>query len=252
VPDPPATDSGTSPTQDPRTVIGSSPPKFVSRGGLKLHHAIQHFHLEPKGWTVADFGCSTGGFTDCWLRHGAHHVFAVDTSYGQLDYTLRIHPRVTVLERTNAMHADPPQDPVADGANPLGINCVSIDLSWTTHDKSLPKAARWLTAANRSSDDTPTGLVVLLLKPHYEATGGPHRDRFEASVSDGALTTQDADAVVDATLKSIPSLGFTVLDHTPSPIAGAKSKRARSKRAANVEHLVLLRLGQDHADRETL
>jgi 23S rRNA (cytidine1920-2'-O)/16S rRNA (cytidine1409-2'-O)-methyltransferase len=80
---------------------------YVSRGGLKLAAALSAFDLRPQGWVCADLGCSTGGFTDCLLRHGAAHVYALDTSYGQFDYRLRVDTRVTLFERCNALHFEP-------------------------------------------------------------------------------------------------------------------------------------------------
>ena len=80
---------------------------YVSRGGIKLQGALRHFNITPKGWVCADIGASTGGFTDCLLQHGAHHVFAIDVAYGQLDWKLRTDPRVTVRERLNVKTSQP-------------------------------------------------------------------------------------------------------------------------------------------------
>ena len=79
-------------------------PRYVSRGGDKLSHALQILEITVDGEEVCDLGSSTGGFVDCLLQHGARHVVAVDVGYGLLDYRLRVDPRVTVLERTNARH----------------------------------------------------------------------------------------------------------------------------------------------------
>jgi 23S rRNA (cytidine1920-2'-O)/16S rRNA (cytidine1409-2'-O)-methyltransferase len=76
---------------------------FVSRAGQKLEHALKEFAIDVKDKICADLGCSTGGFTDCLLQHGARQVFAVDTGYGVLDWKLRNDPRVVVMERTNSM-----------------------------------------------------------------------------------------------------------------------------------------------------
>src|SRR6266436_7638900 len=83
--------------------------KYVSRGGLKLERALEHWHLDVAGKVCLDVGASTGCFTDCLLQHGAAHVIAVDTGYGQMDFHLRRDPRVRLLEKTNARylrHAD--------------------------------------------------------------------------------------------------------------------------------------------------
>ncbi|MCW5766891.1 MAG: hypothetical protein KIT68_13060, partial [Phycisphaeraceae bacterium] len=86
-------------------VTGPTPPTnpYVSRGGLKLRHALERFGLSPAGLRCVDVGCSTGGFTDCLLQAGAAHVTAIDTGYGVIAWRLRTDPRVTVLERTNAL-----------------------------------------------------------------------------------------------------------------------------------------------------
>src|SRR6478609_4682733 len=80
---------------------------YASRGGLKLEGALKAFNLDPTGKTCADLGCSTGGFVSCWLHFGAAKVFAVDTAYGELAWTLRKDPRVVVMERSNALHTPP-------------------------------------------------------------------------------------------------------------------------------------------------
>ncbi|MGD9892269.1 MAG: SAM-dependent methyltransferase, partial [Dehalococcoidia bacterium] len=79
-------------------------PRFVSRGGEKLDHALARFGIDVRGMVVADIGASTGGFTDCLLQRGVARVYAVDVGYGQIDYRLRIDPRVVLLERTNVRH----------------------------------------------------------------------------------------------------------------------------------------------------
>ena len=85
--------------------------KFVSRGGLKLEHALQHFQLDVTGQRTIDLGASTGGFTDCLLQRGAAKVYAVDVGRGQLAWKLRCDPRVVVMERTNARSLTPASFP---------------------------------------------------------------------------------------------------------------------------------------------
>ena len=180
--------------------------KFASRGGLKLEAALEHFGLDVAGTTCADLGCSTGGFVDCLVQRGAARIYAVDTAYGELAWTLRQDDRVTVLERANALHATPPDGPTC--------GLVSLDLGWTKQAKAIPAALRWL-------NDTPEARIVSLVKPHYES--GRHQ-----------LTDDEADAetqrVVDEVL---PGLGVEVLGWIRSPIRGGKGK--------NLEHLALLR-----------
>src|SRR3954454_22275112 len=125
-------------------------PPFASRAGLKLDHALTHFQVDVAGCVCADLGSNAGGFVDCLLRRGAEKVYAIDTGYGVLEWKLRKDPRVVVMERTNAMHAVLPE----------AVSRVTIDVAWTKQRHILPAARRMV------SDD---GLVVTLIKPHYEA-----------------------------------------------------------------------------------
>lgn len=133
-------------------------PVYASRGGVKLAAALDAFGIDPTGMACVDLGCSVGGFSDCLLQRGAARVFAVDTQYGQLAWKLRQDERVVVMERTNAVHADPPSQAVA------ACDLAVVDLGWTKLDKAVPAALRWL---------SPTGSIVALVKPHYES--GEHR-----------------------------------------------------------------------------
>lgn len=180
---------------------------YVSRGGLKLRHALDTFSLDPRGLDCADLGCSTGGFTDCLLRAGAARVLCVDTAYGQLAWALRNDPRVTVMERTNALHAEP--------ASLVGL--VVIDLGWTPQRLALPAAARWL---------IPGGRIVTLIKPHYELTGENSRSMPRGGVLDDA----EAGAVVERVVREIEGMGFCVQGLTRSPILGGGSRHKNPSR----------------------
>ncbi len=170
--------------------------RFVSRGGLKLDAALEAFGLDVAGAVCADLGCSTGGFVDCLLQRGAAQVFAVDTAYGELAWTLRNDDRVTVLERTNALHADPPEEAAGHCA------LVTVDLGWTKQAKALPAAAKWC---------GPDGQVVTLVKPHYES--GRHR-----------LDDEDAAAIARDTLAAVADAGWTVHGCEPAAVRGGKGK----------------------------
>jgi len=187
---------------------------YVGRGGLKLEHALDAFGIDPTGMRCADLGCSTGGFTDCLLRRGAARVFAVDTGYGVLDYRLRTDPRVTVLERSNALHLEPPE--------PVGL--VVIDLGWTPQRLAIPAALQWL-------DPPETGRIITLIKPHYErsAEGGRPERR-------GVLDPDEAEAIAERIYRSTAEWGVEPLGLTRSPITGGKGK---SK--GNLEWLALVR-----------
>jgi 23S rRNA (cytidine1920-2'-O)/16S rRNA (cytidine1409-2'-O)-methyltransferase len=179
--------------------------EFVGRGGLKLRHALTEFGLDVRGMTCADFGANVGGFTDCLLRAGAERVYAVDTGYGVLAWTLRNDPRVVVLERTNALHAEPP-------SRLMGL--IAIDLGWTPQKHAIPAALRWL---------APGGRIVTLVKPHYEVAP----DEKEL-LHDGVLSPADAERIAARTVEQLPALGVRVLATTKSPLlGGASKKRAR-------------------------
>src|ERR1700758_5225566 len=97
--------------------------RYVSRGGFKLEAALQHWNIDLKGRFCLDVGASTGGFTDCMLQHGASYVLAIDTGYGQIAQKLRVDPRVTLMERTNARH-------IERGGLPEGITFLGMDVSF--------------------------------------------------------------------------------------------------------------------------
>jgi 23S rRNA (cytidine1920-2'-O)/16S rRNA (cytidine1409-2'-O)-methyltransferase len=198
--------------------VNDSAPRYVSRAGAKLAHALDTFAVSPAGWTCADFGCNVGGFTDCLLQRGAAHVHAVDTGYGALAWMLRNDPRVSVRERTNALHADPPQG---------GVDLVVIDMAWTPLRLSVPAALRWLGARGGSG----AGLVIALIKPHYEA-----QDDERAGLRKGALPPEAADLVIRRLLAELPALGVEVAGDTRSPLTGGKTGAG-----GNVEHLCMLR-----------
>ncbi len=192
---------------------------YVSRAGGKLEHALREFAIDVTGWRCADFGCNVGGFTDCLLQHGAARVNAIDTGYGTLAYSLRIDPRVVVMERVNALHADPPEEP---------MNLVTIDLGWTPQRHSIPAARRWLAPAS--------GLIISLVKPHYELT----EDERRTALIDGVLDPTTARGVLERVLDQMPALGVRALRHCLSPITGRKSARRSKGGGGNIEFLVLL------------
>jgi 23S rRNA (cytidine1920-2'-O)/16S rRNA (cytidine1409-2'-O)-methyltransferase len=185
------------------TVKGSPP--YVSRGGLKLAAALDAFELDASGWTVADVGASTGGFTDCLLQRGAAQVYAIDVGYGQLAWKLRQDPRVVVLDRTNARYLESLPEPV---------DLATIDVSFISLTLILPAVMGWLRAG---------GQIVALIKPQFEARrkqvgkGGVVRDTaIHRSVLDGITSWAE-------------SQGLGLMGLIRSPITGP---------AGNVEFLV--------------
>lgn len=186
--------------------------QYVSRAGHKLAHALDTFAIDPRGLVCADFGCNVGGFTDCLLKRGAAKVYAIDTGYGALAWTLRNDPRVVVMERTNALHAEPPAN---ESERPA---LIVIDMGWTPQRLCVPAALRWL---------KPGGRIVTLIKPHYEVTPEEKRTILKR----GVLDEPDAQRVCDRVLDAMPALGVNVLGVTQSPLEGGAGKgNARGNR----------------------
>jgi len=201
--------------------------KFVSRAGQKLAHALNDFNVNASDLVCADFGCNVGGFTDCLLQRGAARVFALDTGYGTLAWKLRSDDRVVVMERTNALHADPPEG---------GVDLVTIDLAWTPQRHAIPVALNWLRSTSADAADVaPIPAIITLIKPHYELAA----DEKKELLRDGALDPDDADRVLKRVLDAMDELGATVIAHTKSPLTGRKSSAAHKGRG-NVEFLALL------------
>ena len=192
---------------------------YVSRGGLKLRHAIDHFGLDVTGMRCADLGASTGGFTDCLLQAGAASVYSVDTAYGEFAWKLRNDERVRVIERTNALHAELPDDLGA------GVDLVVIDLGWTKQERAIPAALRWL---------GPGGRIVSLIKPHYETP----RTRVRYGEKVEPLDDEASERIAQDVAAHMPALGVRVVDMVPSPIRGSKAGKGAAK--GNMEFLVLL------------
>jgi 23S rRNA (cytidine1920-2'-O)/16S rRNA (cytidine1409-2'-O)-methyltransferase len=154
-------------------LILTVPEKFVSRGGFKLEHALDHFHLDVSGVTAIDIGASTGGFTDCLLQRGAAKVYAVDVGRGQLAWKLRRDPRVVVMEKTNARALTPATFPSPF----IPADLVVIDCSFISLRKILPPAVALL---------RPCGRIVALIKPQFEA-GKAEADRGAGVIRDPAI-----------------------------------------------------------------
>lgn len=125
---------------------------YVSRGGIKLAGALNHFSIDPSTWICADIGASSGGFTDCLLQHGARHVFAVDVGYGQLDWKLRTDDRVTVLERLNVKNIRPEHI-----TRPLDL--AVFDTSFISLKQVIPPMLPFFPSTCR---------IIALIKPQFE------------------------------------------------------------------------------------
>lgn len=175
-------------------------PRYVSRGGEKLEHALEAFGIDPTGFVAADIGSSTGGFTDCLLQHGAEKVYAVDVGKNQLDYRLRIDSRVVVMEGVNARSLTLPEP----------IDLAVIDVSFISLRMILPEAAKALKQGST---------IIALFKPQFEAArsevprGGVIRDAELHETLLERFTTWCA------------ANGFEVLAQSASPILGAEGNR---------------------------
>jgi 23S rRNA (cytidine1920-2'-O)/16S rRNA (cytidine1409-2'-O)-methyltransferase len=178
--------------------------RWVSRGGVKLAHALAHFGLSPEGRVCLDIGASTGGFTDVLLRQGAARVYAVDVGHGQLAWSLRNDPRVVVLERTNARYLS-----AAEVPEPVGA--LTCDASFIGLRTILP-APLALCA--------PGAWAVALIKPQFEA--GPEAVGKGGVVRDPAVHAAVC-AAIEAWWSSLP--GWRVIGITPSPILGPEGNR---------------------------
>ena len=187
----------------------------MSRAGEKLDHALEAFGIDVSGVVCADFGCNVGGFTDCLLSRGAAHVTAIDTGYGVLDWKLRSDDRVTVRERTNALHAEPEAP----------VDLVVLDLAWTPQRLALPAARKWLREG---------GMVVSLVKPHYELKGEKKR-----LLDQGFLPPEHAEGILGEVVTELSTMGFETRETTRSPLVGGKSSRKRGV-PGNVEFLALI------------
>ncbi len=225
--------------------------RYVSRGGLKLEAALAHWTIDLQDRSCLDVGASTGGFTDCMLQHGAAHVLAIDTGYGQIAQTLRDDPRVTLMERTNARY-------LAPGALPPEISFFAIDVSFISATLVLPpvlEAIRYKPVSepphrrsvgdNSRQDPVVKGHgfsraealpekepasaaegssphlreAVILIKPQFEA-GREH-------IRKGGIV-RDAEAhrlAVDRVRACVEGLGGAGIEVIDSPITGAEGNR---------------------------
>jgi 23S rRNA (cytidine1920-2'-O)/16S rRNA (cytidine1409-2'-O)-methyltransferase len=199
---------GTSiPVDAPVRMLGNDLP-YVSRGGLKLEAALNHWQIDVTGRACLDVGASTGGFTDCLLQHGAEHVTAIDTGFGQIDMKLRNDSRVALLERTNARLLKPGS--LATSPTRSEFTLLVIDVAFISATLVLPAV---LAAAPSLVE------AVILVKPQFEA-GREH-------VGKGGIV-RDPEAhqlAVERVAECVRALGWVVVETIPSPITGVEGNR---------------------------
>jgi 23S rRNA (cytidine1920-2'-O)/16S rRNA (cytidine1409-2'-O)-methyltransferase len=204
-----------------------SGPRFVSRGGEKLNAALEAFSMDVTGWTCADVGSSTGGFTDCLLQRGAAKVYAIDVGKGILHWKLRNDPRVVVMEETNARFVESLPEP---------INLATIDASFISLKILLPVVKKWFNARSKGIGDT--GQTVALIKPQFEA-GKKDVSRGDGVIRDPEIHRQ---VLIDV-LNYAREQGFAIQGLIKSPLLGPKG---------NAEFLVWLNFGSTNESMEEL
>jgi 23S rRNA (cytidine1920-2'-O)/16S rRNA (cytidine1409-2'-O)-methyltransferase len=176
---------------------------YESRGGLKLEGALRDLALDPNAAVAADIGASTGGFTDCLLRHGAARVYALDVGHEQLHPSLRGDARVVAMEGINARHLEP-------GSLPERVDWVVVDASFISLTKLLPALVLLL---------RPHGRLLALVKPQFEV--GPTRVGKRGVVADDALRAEALAQVVQAG----QALGLVAERHADCRLPGPEGNR---------------------------
>jgi 23S rRNA (cytidine1920-2'-O)/16S rRNA (cytidine1409-2'-O)-methyltransferase len=202
----PVTKAGTAVAHDADITLRQADHPWVSRGGLKLDHALDVFGVDVTGATALDIGASTGGFTDVLLSRGATKVVALDVGTAQLDWRLRTDPRVVCIEGVNARYLTPDQLP----ADTRRFDLITADASFISLTHLLPVIPPLL---------APSGRVVVLVKPQFEA--GRHEVGAGGIVRDPAIHARVIEAVAGAAHR----IGLERLAVEPSPITGAEGNR---------------------------
>jgi 23S rRNA (cytidine1920-2'-O)/16S rRNA (cytidine1409-2'-O)-methyltransferase len=194
--------------------------RYVSRGGLKLERALEYWAVDLTGRACLDVGASTGGFTDCMLQHGAASVLAIDTGYGQIAHSLRVDPRVKLMERCNAR--------LLSGAELLGVSpqlsvegeegritFLAMDVSFISATLVLPAVLQALVAEG----EVWRGEAVVLIKPQFEA-GREH-------VGKGGIVREQAgqDIAIERVKECVAELGGMGVEVIDSPITGMEGNR---------------------------
>jgi len=183
--------------------IKESQSGYVSRGGLKLESALDHFLVDVKGLTLLDIGASTGGFTDCLLRRGAGKAIALDVGYGQIHWKLRQDPRVIILEKINARYLKP-------GDIKEDINGAVVDVSFISLKLIIPPLSGLLLKK---------AFIIALIKPQFEAER--HQVAKGGVIRDPLIHSQ----VIEGLSSFFEAQGWKVIGHIPSPILGPKGNR---------------------------
>ena len=202
--------AGAQVTADATLRLLSEDLKYVSRGGLKLERALEHWQINVEGKVCLDVGASTGGFSDCLLQRGATRVVAIDTGYGQMDFKLRQDRRVRLLEKTNARY-------VTNAIIGETVDLIVIDVAFISATLVIPPV---INAAFPASVDERSGRQVLILvKPQFEAG--------REFVGKGGIVRDEAAqlAAVEKVKQTMHALHCVRTDVIDSPILGAEGNR---------------------------
>jgi len=202
--------AGTNVDNDSEIRLLGEDAKYVSRGGVKLEKAIEHWNISVSGKLCLDVGASTGGFTDCLLQHGATGVIAVDTGHGQIDFSLRQNSQVRLLEKTNARYLT--REQVGEF-----VDIIVMDVSFISSTLVLPAVVA--AAFPESASERCGRQMVVLVKPQFEA--GKENVGKGGIVRDGAVQK----AAVEKVRESLINLGAKHTDVIDSPILGAQGNR---------------------------
>jgi len=188
--------------EDSELEIRPSGRRYVSRGGLKLEGALRAFGIDPRGAVCADLGSSTGGFTDCLLKHGARRVYAFDVGKGLLDWQLQGDPRIVLKEKFNVRYLSPEDIPEP-------VELVTVDLSFISLGLILPAVGAAFSGAD----------VLLLVKPQFE--GKPEEIEKGGLVSDPAKRAE----ILGRVRETATAFGFQVKGDVASPVTGQKGNQ---------------------------
>jgi 23S rRNA (cytidine1920-2'-O)/16S rRNA (cytidine1409-2'-O)-methyltransferase len=199
---------GTSIAKDATLRVLGEDLRYVSRGGLKLERALQHWNIDLHGRVCLDVGASTGGFTDCMLQHGAKHVIAIDTGYGQIDASLRRDTRVTLLEKTNARYLG-----AAQLTMPAGF--FAMDVSFISATLVIPTVLAALRARGAGGHIE----AVILVKPQFEAG--------REWIGKGGIVREEKAqlAALERVKQVVVQFGGSDVESIDSPILGAEGNR---------------------------
>jgi 23S rRNA (cytidine1920-2'-O)/16S rRNA (cytidine1409-2'-O)-methyltransferase len=209
------TKAGSPVATDAEILLKGEDMPYVGRGGLKLKAALDFFHIGPADKVVMDIGCSTGGFTDCVLKEDARRVYAIDVGYGQIDWTLRQHPKVVLLEKTNIRYLE--KEKIADL-----IDLIVVDVSFISLTKVLPKCQEFLPPVG--------GEILALIKPQFEVG--------REMVEKGGVIKDESKRLhaIEKIRTFASSIGFETIGVFESPVHGQKG---------NVEYFIYLRRKKD-------